>query len=279
MQQLSVVACKIKLFRAIFCTIVTGLFLFSQSAISADGDTLANIKKTGMLRVATVAANAPWESIKPDGTFEGYDIDIANLLSKKLGVKAQFIRTDIAGRVASLQTHKADITIAVFTPTPERQMVVSFSTPYMMDGIQLLTRVDNPYKDIKSFNRDDVTIGIARGSTTGKVINTELPKAKVSEFSGQADLISALESKQVSAVATNNGLIALITKSDNGHFLALSPLLHTEPDAIGAAKGDDAWVKLLNDFVNEINNDGTNYVLAKKWFGIEPPDFVKAPKK
>jgi len=279
MQQLSVGACKIKSFRAIFYAMITGFLLFSQSAISADGDTLANIKKTGILRVATVAANAPWESIKPDGTFEGYDIDIANLLSKKLGVKAQFIRTDIAGRVASLQTHKADITIAIFTPTPERQMVVSFSTPYMMDGVQLLTRTDSPYKDIKSFDRDDVTIGITRGSTTGKVINTELPKAKVSEFSGQADLISALESKQVNAVATNNGLIALIAKSDNGHFLALSPLLHTEPDAIGAAKGDDAWVKLLNDFVNEINNDGSNYVLAKKWFGIEPPDFVKAPKK
>ncbi|WP_413738449.1 substrate-binding periplasmic protein [Sodalis sp. RH21] len=279
MQQLSATACKIIPFRTIFCALVTGILLLSTSAISADGDTLANIKKTGILRVATVAANAPWESIKPDGTFEGYDIDIAQLLSKQLGVKVQYIRTDIAGRVASLQTHKADVTIAVFTPTPERLMVVSFSTPYMMDGVQLLTRVDSPYKEVKSFDREDVTIGITRGSTTGKVIETELPKAKMSEFAGQADLIGALESKQVSAVAANNGLISLVAKSGSGNFVTVSPLLHTEPDAIGAAKGDDDWLKLLNNFVNQINSDGTNYVLAKKWFGTEPPVFVKAPTK
>ncbi|WP_213992945.1 transporter substrate-binding domain-containing protein [Sodalis sp. dw_96] len=277
MQQISVVAGKKKSFRMIFWGLISSAIIFAQPAISADGDTLANIKKTGVLKVATVAANAPWESINPDGSFTGYDIDIAELLGKQLGVKVQYIRTDIAGRVASLQTHKADITIAVFTPTPERQAVVSFSTPYMMDGVQLLTRADSPYKDVKSFDNDGLTIGVTRGSTTAAKIGTQLPKAKVSEFAGQADLISALDSKQVSAVASNNGLIALVAKNSGNKFLALSPLLLTEEDAIGAAKGDDAWVKLLNDFINKINSDGTNYRLAKKWFGIEPPDFIKAP--
>lgn len=279
MHQQLVIASKMKTFRAFIFGLVSVIFILSQSAIAADGDTLANIKKTGILRVATVAANAPWESIKPDGTFEGYDIDIAELLGKKLGIKVQYVRTDIAGRVASLQTHKADITIATFTPTPERQMVVSFSTPYMLDGVQLLILANGPYKDIKSLNREEVNIGITRGSTTGAVIATELPKAKVIEFAGQADLISALESKQVSAVASNNGLISLVVTGGNGKFLALSPLLHTEQDAIGTAKGDNSWLKLLNDFVNQINNDGTNYTLAKKWFGIEPPAFVKAAGK
>jgi hypothetical protein len=44
-------------------------------------------------------------------------------------------------------------------------------------------------------------------------------------------------------------------------------------------QGDFVWWMWLNHFVHQINDDGTNYTLWVKWFGTEPPPFVKPPPK
>jgi ABC-type amino acid transport substrate-binding protein len=71
---------------------------------------LTNVLHRGTVRMA-ITTGAP-----PNGILQGYDIDIANLLAKQLGVTIDYIKTDTAGRVAMLQTKKSDITIASFTP-------------------------------------------------------------------------------------------------------------------------------------------------------------------
>ena len=49
-------------------------------------DMLAKVKAAGKIRVATDPAYPPQSELKPDGTYEGFDIDVANKIGEKLGV-------------------------------------------------------------------------------------------------------------------------------------------------------------------------------------------------
>lgn len=237
---------------------------------------LPDVLSRGTLRVAITPGNPPWCYVDPNGDLIGYDVDIANALAKALGVQVQFVRTDTAGRVAQLQAHKADVTISTFTPTLDRMKTIAFTDPYAIDGLQILVRADGNIHSIEDIPKG-AHIGVGRGSTLEAAIAKNVPQATIVEFPGNADLAQAIASKQVDAIAANNGMITTTFKTGNGQFRQIPKLMGIEDDAIGLPQGDFTWWLWLNQFVHQINNDGTNYGLYQKWFGQEPPSFIHQP--
>jgi polar amino acid transport system substrate-binding protein len=242
---------------------------------------LTDVLRRGTVRIAVSLGAPPTRFEDENGNLQGYDIDIANLLAKDLGVTIEWIKTDTAGRVAMLQTKKADITIAAFTPNLERLKSIGFTDPYLTDVLSLLSRADR--KDLATladFNRPEVKIAIPRGSTAAKAIATYAPKAAIVEFSGNADTIAALDAGQVDAMCSGDALVNWTAKNSEGKYRNAAALGPPEDDAIGFPQGDFVWWLWLNRFVREINEDGTNYTLWVKWFGDAPmPSFIKPPPK
>jgi ABC-type amino acid transport substrate-binding protein len=212
---------------------------------------LTDVVHRGTVRIAITTGAPPTRFEDENGTLQGYNIDIATLLAKQLGVTIDYIKTDTAGRVAMLQTKKADLTIASFTPNLERLKSVGFTDPYLTDVLTLMSRADR--KDLGSladFNKPEVKIAIPRGSTAKK------------------------------ALCSGDALVNWTVKNSGGKYRNAAPLGPPEDDAIGFPQGDFVWWLWLNRFVREINEDGTNYTLWLKWFGDAPmPSFIKPPPK
>ena len=259
---------------------VAGSLAGGRVAHAADS-ILTDVLRRGTVRIAVSLGAPPTRFEDENGNLQGYDIDIANLLAKDLGVTIEWIKTDTAGRVAMLQTKKADITIAAFTPNLERLKSIGFTDPYLTDVLSLLSRTDR--KDLATladFNRPEVKIAIPRGSTAAKAIATFAPKAAIVEFSGNADTIAALDAGQVDAMCSGDALVNYTAKNSGGKYRNAGGLGPPEDDAIGFPQGDFVWWLWLNRFVREINEDGTNYTLWVKWFGDAPmPAFIKPPPK
>ena len=259
---------------------MTALPVGDRRAHAADS-ILTDVLHRGKVRIAITTGAPPTRFEDESGTLQGYDIDIATLLAKQLGVTIEYIKTDTAGRVAMLQTKKADMTIAAFTPNLERLKSIGFTDPYLTDVLSLLSRADR--KDLATladFNRPEVKIAIPRGSTAAKAIATAVPKATVVEFSGNADTIAALDAGQVDAMCSGDALVNYTAKNSGGKYRNAGALGPPEDDAIGFPQGDFIWWLWLNRFVREINEDGTNYMLWIKWFGDAPmPSFIKPPPK
>ena len=78
---------------------------FAQNALD---DILA--KK--VLTVAIPTDSAPFGSVGPDLKPQGYDIDVANLIGAKLGVKVELVPVTSANRIPYLQTNKVDLVIS-----------------------------------------------------------------------------------------------------------------------------------------------------------------------
>lgn len=266
-----------------FSILIAALMLLAAGQPArADNGILSDVLQRGTIRIAVNTGNEPRQFVDQNGDLQGYDIDIANELAKQLGVKIEFIRTDVAGRVAMLQSHKADITVATFTPTLDRMKTVSFTDPYTTDVLMLMTRTSRKELNILAdFNKPEIKIALGRGSTAGKALAKYVPKATVVELPGLADIVQALEAGQIDATCSNDGLVSYTVKNSEGKFKAISETLGTpEDDSIGLPQGDFVWWQWLNQFVHQINEDGTNYTLWAKWFGTTPPpSFVKPPPK
>lgn len=259
--------------------IAAGWLSSSFPALAADS-ILSDVLHRGSVRIAVTTGNEPRQFVDENGNLQGYDIDIANELAKQLGVKVEFIRTDVAGRVAMLQSHKADVTVATFTPTLDRLKTVAFTDAYTTDVLTLMTRSDR--KDLAAladFDKPAIKIALGRGSTAAKALAKYVPKATIVELPGLADIVQAIDAGQVDATCSNDGLVSWTVKKSGGKYRVAVALGAPEDDSIGLPQGDFVWWMWLNQFVHQINEDGTNYRLWVQWFGTDPPSFVKPPPK
>lgn len=87
------------------------------------------------MKVATFDASPPFGSVdtKTHHTV-GYDVDLAQTLTKALGVKLESVTTNPANRISLLQSDKVDLIIADIAITPEQARVTDFSTSCSVTG-------------------------------------------------------------------------------------------------------------------------------------------------
>ena len=119
----------------------------SVQAQTAAESTLDTVMKTGVLRACTPGDYKPFSFLKPDGTYEGIDIDLANSLATAIGAKLELVKTSWANLVPDFAAGKCDIAIGGISVTTERQKRVFFSSAYMVNGKTPIVRCD----DVKKF--------------------------------------------------------------------------------------------------------------------------------
>ena len=110
--------------------LMAGLALaaLSLSFVSAQADTLDNIKKAGKVRIAIDTAIPPFgmtdDRLQPTGS----DVDTAQLLAKDLGVTLEIVTTTGPTRIPMLQTDKADLVVSTLSITVDRAKGICAST-------------------------------------------------------------------------------------------------------------------------------------------------------
>lgn len=248
------------------------LLVGAAPALAQKPGLLQQIVSRGTLRVAVLPSLPPYSRVTPGGEPEGYDIDIAKRLADALKVKPEFMVTDIPGRVTSLQTRKADVTIADFTRNVERSMTIAFTDPYLVTTMRMLAPTDAKWKAIADMkDGDGVRVAISRGGTAERAVPAALPKATLVRFNTQADEMSALLSGQVDVMAEDDFYNTQAIKDRPGKLRQLDGTLARAEIAIGLPPGDPELLRVLNLFVEQFNASGDNARLFQKWFGFEQP--------
>ncbi len=238
----------------------------------AQDNVLNQVIERGTVRIAIIGGNAPYSSINPSGEPEGYDIDIANQLAAALGVKPEFIITDIPGRVVSLQSGKADLTIANFTRTVERSKVIAFTDPYLVVGMQFVVQANrDDLQTVADLDKPEIKIGITRGGTAETSVPQAAPNATISRFDNVNDTLLALQSNQTDAMSQDNLYTAGLLKEHGDQYKALPGMYSREDISIGLPAGQFDWYRVVNTWVEQFNSTGENNRVFNKWFGYDLP--------
>ncbi len=234
---------------------------------AAHADKLDDIRKAGVLRAAVFDGNPPFGSVdEKTHDIVGYDIDFAQAIADKIGVKLQLVPTNPANRIPLLQSDKADLIVADITITPERAKVIDFSYPYFVTGQQFLVGVSAPDK-LDAYA--EARIGAVKGTTGEQALHTQFPKARVLAYDDLPLTLTALRNGNVVAITQDGSVLVgvLAGAPDKAKYKILPDLLSREEIGIGARKGEKALLDQVNQTLLELEKNGQAAQIYDRWFG------------
>jgi len=232
---------------------------------------LGDIQSRGAIRMATVAGNPPYSSFKPDGTPEGYDIDVGNQFAAAIKVKPNWFVVDTPGRIAALQTGKADITVANFTNTIERSTAIAFTRPYVIVGSNYVVKKESPLQKVEELNNPQHKVGVPRGGTGEIICQATTPNATMVRFNTVNDIFLALQSGQVDSQIMDSLQDSAFLSKEGSKYRNLPGNYSYEEIAIGLPAGDWDWYRIVDAFTRQLIGSGDDAKLFKKWFGYDLP--------
>ena len=109
---------------------VLSIALFSISMSAKAGDVYDYILLDNEILVATDANWAPFSYIDDDGVMQGFDVDVAREIAKRMGVEVRFITPAWDVITAGNWNMRWDVSVGSMTPTASRSEVLNFPATY-----------------------------------------------------------------------------------------------------------------------------------------------------
>jgi polar amino acid transport system substrate-binding protein len=246
------------------------LFAGVAAAAPAQADALAKIKSAGVLKVAVPQDFPPFGSVGPDLKPLGYDVDMAELIAKKLGVKLELVPVTSANRIPYLQTGRADLVISSLGKNPEREKIIDFSTAYA----PFFSGVFGPASTKVATAKDlaGKTVGVTRGAIEDLEISQLAPPGTtINRYEDNNGTISAFLSGQVELVATGNVVAATIMKRNPPKKPEVRFMIKDSPCYIGLNKNEPQLMAAVDAIIAEAKKDGALAAISEKWLGAPLP--------
>ncbi|WP_075796885.1 transporter substrate-binding domain-containing protein [Roseomonas gilardii] len=177
-------------------------------------------------------------------------------------------------RVPFLLTGKADMVIASFSVTEERQKVIDFSRPYGVIQIVVAAKKGTDIKDYAALAGKRV--GTTRGSSNDKEFTSLNTGAQIVRYDDDATLVTALVSGQVDIMATSPQIMATANTRAGGDPFEVKLVIKTNPYAIGIRKGDTALKAALDQWIAANLENGKLREIYKKYNGVALPEQMPA---
>jgi len=245
-------------------------------AASAQALTLAQIKASGELRIGCEAAYVPF-TFRQDGKIVGYDVELAELFCKSLGVKPNFIDTAWAGVIPSLYAKKFDVIMSSMSYTKERLERVAFTIPYAEASQALLVRAADADKIRAPADLNGRTLAVKLGSP-GQILQERIAASlkaaggpgfkEVRTFDDHPAAYVALAQNRVDGVLNTLPTLAMVVKDAPGRYAIVKGMGADNWAGIAARKEDPEIVAFLNDELRKLKASGALYALQEKWFGF-----------
>ncbi|MET9819164.1 glutamate ABC transporter substrate-binding protein [Streptomyces sp. NPDC006129] len=219
---------------------------------------------------------------EPDGSFSGFDVDVATYVAKELGYEPnqiEWVETKSADRENALSRGDVKMIAATYSITDERKQKVDFAGPYLLAHQDLLVKKDSDIT--KATDLNDKKLCSVTGSTSAQNVKNDFaPKAQLEQRGGYSECLSALQSGSVDALTTDDSILAGYAAQDQykGQFKLAGLKLSNENYGIGVKKGDKATLDKINAALEKMVSDGSWKKAVDENFGPANYKNERAPK-
>ena len=229
----------------------------------AAGTTMEKLNKAQKITIGTKFDQPLFGQKGLSGKPEGFDVEIAKIISAKLGIpedKITWVESTSKVREEYIEQGKVDLVVATYTINDKRKLRVDFAGPSYEAGQDIMVKKgDTSITGPESFKAGDKKVCSVTGSTPAETIKTYLKDAasQLVLFDVYSKCADALKNGQVDAVTTDNViLLGLVDKSKDAFQLLGKPFTK-EPYGIGLKKGDTAFRTFVNDTLEAAGKDGS----------------------
>ncbi|MFD3524810.1 glutamate ABC transporter substrate-binding protein [Streptomyces sp. NPDC058653] len=259
---------------------VLALSLTATACGSDDGDSSSEGDSGGKKVTVGIKFDQPGIGLKtPDGSYTGFDVDVATYVAKELGYAEgdiEWKETPSADRETALERGDVDFIVASYSITDERKAKVDFAGPYLLAHQDLLIRSDDNIA--KGADLNGKKLCSVAGSTSAQNVSDELaPKAQLKEYGTYSECIDALASGAVDALTTDDSILAgyASQEQNKGKFKLAGLSLSNENYGIGVKKGDTKMVDDINAALEKMVTDKAWDKAVTDNFG--PADYKNEP--
>ena len=270
-------------FAALVTVLGLALAACSSGASPTPASLLGNVLAKGTIVMSTDPQYPPQSSLKSDGTYEGFDIDVGSEIAKRLGVKITFQTPDWNIITAGSWAGRWDFSVGSMTIETPRERVLAFTKPYYYTPAQMAASKASGITTIDGLAGKTICAGEATtyydwltgaldlGSYTPTVKAPAGSKATTLSTdrlcaeawkAGRKDFEGWLSSSTTVAQAIKDGL-PLVKVGDPVYY---------EPLGVAFDKsGPDptSMVAKVNEILDAMRADGTLKGFSQKWFGID----------
>jgi len=220
------------------------------------------IKQSGTLVAATEGGFQPFNYY--DGPkLTGFEVDLAEAIAKKLGLKLEWRVVPFDGQIAALKQDRFDFAIASHGYTEERAKSVDFANPHYCTGGQIAAHKDGP-----------LTVVALNGKTVGVQLATSYADAAkkvkgiktIKTYKGDPEAFAALRANKVDAWISDKFTVKATLDKNPDAGITGGELVFVERVSMILRKNNKELADKLNQALADVMKDGTYKALSEKYF-------------
>lgn len=214
---------------------------------------------------------APHAMPKMGGGVEGFNVDLALEIAKRMGRKGEIVAQEFSGLIPGLNSGKFDFLAAPTTVLKDRAENLLFTEGYLETDYQFVIPIGKP--DIKALEElKGKVLAVNKGSNYDQWARENEAKYgfKMESYGTNTDAVQAVLAGRADANLVGHTVAAFAVKR-NAQQLKLSYKIKSGTVwAIPLRKDDVKGRKAVEEAIECAKLDGTMGKLAEKWFGVKP---------
>ncbi|MFO1540786.1 MAG: transporter substrate-binding domain-containing protein, partial [Chloroflexota bacterium] len=242
-------------------------------------DQLARVLASGKLRVNIELNYAPQSFQNPDGTYDGFNVDVGAEIAERMGLEVEFSAIPFDAVVAGSWADRFDISVGSVTVTEQRKEVLDFAQPYYYSVAELAATTASGITTLDGFAGQAICMGAGTSYqqwVEGTLALVDAPEpAPVPE--GATTFIVETDQNCVESVTMGRADFAgwltdttLVRKAiaEGAPVVAVAPVFaESLAVALDASVADnDTFLAAVDAIIADMHEDGTLTELSKKWY-------------
>ncbi|WP_414443540.1 transporter substrate-binding domain-containing protein [Burkholderia sp. 22PA0106] len=236
-------------------------------AAPAPASRLDTVLARGTLRVCTTGDYRPYTYYRPDGRFEGIDIELAESLARSLGVKTTFVKTSWRTLTDDFVAH-CDIAVGGISTTLDRQRRAFFTQPTVKDGKTPIVRCADAvrFQRVEQIDRPSTRVIVNPGGTNERFARQYLTHAQLTVYPDNVTIFRQILDGHADVMVTDASETLLQQKLNPG-------LCSVHPDqpfqfgekAYMVPRGDVVFQQYVDQWLHLAHETGEFQAVTDTW--------------
>lgn len=209
-----------------------------------------------------------------DGNYAGFDIELAQYVSKKLGITVHFQPIDWDMKETELQNGTIDAIWNGYSATDERREKVAFTIPYMQNTQILVVKKTSGIHSVEDMTGK--VLGAQNGSSgmldfeeNPEVLKNRVKGGDADQYQSVNEAIIDLKNDRIDALLIDRVYADyyLTTEGIADEYDTIPSGFESESFAVGVRPADKKLLEALNQAFKELYQEGIFQQISQKWFG------------
>ena len=246
----------------------------TQKASVPKVDNWNKYQKQGTITIGFDNTFVPMGFEEKNGPYAGFDIDLAQAVSEKLGFKVQFQPIDWDMKETELQNGTIDAIWNGYSATDERREKVAFTIPYMENQQVLVSKKSQNIQSVSDMK--DKILGAQAGSSgyidfeaQPELLKNIVKDKKANQYQSFTEALIDLQNDRIDALLIDRVYANYYLKTEGilDQYEIFPAGFESESFAVGGRPADKTLLANLNEAFVELYQEGKFQEISQKWFG------------